>query len=102
MKIQPLPSRIPIIDTRTAKAPEKTVDSFYLTPEYRQWRARVINRAGNKCQDCGRSNTRLFADHIVEVKDDPSKRLDPSNGRARCGSCHTKKTNQERAKRHSL
>ena len=90
------------LDTRIAKPPPKTVDPFYLTPEYRRWRALVVARAGYKCQDCGNPGYlfRLYADHIVEIKDGGAP-LDPANGRCRCASCHTTKTNTARAARQA-
>jgi 5-methylcytosine-specific restriction protein A len=61
---------------------------------------RVVAIRGRQCQDCGRSNCRLFGDHIVELQDggDP---LDEANVLLRCGSCHTRKTSAARAERAS-
>ncbi len=85
---------------RTARPPEKEADPHYLRPEHRAWREEVLRRAGWRCQHpgCGRADCRLFADHIIELRDggDP---LDPANGQALCGSHHTLKTAAERAKR---
>lgn len=81
-----------------ARLPPKKPDPWYLTPEHRAWSAAVIERAGRHCQQCGRGNTRLFADHIREIKDG-GDRLDPANGRCLCGSCHSKKTAEARASR---
>jgi hypothetical protein len=89
---------ISVLDTRAAKPSPKEVDPHYLTPEHQAWRQEVLRRAGFKCEDCGRSGCRLFADHIKERKDG-GELFDPENGRCRCGSCHTIKTNAERAKR---
>ena len=82
--------------------PEKKADPFYLTPEFREWRELVIKRAGFKCEvpSCGRTGVRLFADHIVEIRDGGA-RLDPANGQSLCGSCHTRKTSAERTLRYS-
>lgn len=96
--------RVATLDTRSAKPPPKEVDPFYLTPEHQAWRAEVIARAHGYCQDTqcktpNRKPSRLFADHVIERRDDPSKHLDPNNGRAVCGSCHSRKTARERAKR---
>lgn len=83
-----------------APVPFKTALPFYLTPEHRAWRALVIARAGGRCQgsDCGHEGVRLFADHIVEIRDG-GVRLDPANGQALCGSCHGLKTAAERRRR---
>lgn len=81
----------------------KEAEPFYSSPEYRDWRAEVIERAGGRCQDplCGtpnRTGMRLFADHVKEIKDGGAL-LDPANGLARCGGCHSRKTAAARAAR---
>jgi 5-methylcytosine-specific restriction endonuclease McrA len=38
-------------------------------------------------------------DHIIELRDDFSKRLDVNNLQTLCYSCHNKKTKIEKAKR---
>ncbi|EHM00541.1 HNH endonuclease domain protein [Acetobacteraceae bacterium AT-5844] len=90
--------RIATLDLRTARPAPKVAASHYTRPEHRQWRAEVIRRAGGRCQGCGRGNTRLFADHIVELKDGGAP-LALSNGQALCGSCHSAKTARSRAAR---
>ena len=105
-KIKPLIGRT--IDARAVKPEPKRADPFYLSPEYRAWREIVTARAGRRCEDiddrtgqrCTKAEPqhRMFADHIVEVKDDGA-RYDPANGRCRCGSHHTFKTMKERAAR---
>jgi 5-methylcytosine-specific restriction endonuclease McrA len=83
-----------------AKVPPKIAYAVYLTPEHQAWRAKVIARAGGVCQSpgCGRKEARMFADHIIEVQDGGAL-LDPANGQCLCGSCHTRKTAEERRKR---
>ncbi len=99
------PSRVATADLRTALPPAKQADPRYLSLEHRSWRNVVLARANYRCERCGvkgwggNGNVRLFADHVVEIKDDPSRALDPANGQALCGSCHTKKTLRERDKR---
>ena len=95
--------RVAVIDTRRAKPPPKTVDPHYLTPEHRAWAAEGARLAGGRCQDplCKtphRTGIRLFADHVKELKDGGAP-LDPNNRVMRCGSCHSRKTAEERAKR---
>lgn len=92
------------IDTRSALPPPKEADPFYATAAYRQWQAIVIERAQGCCQDpqCKhphRRGIRLFADHVQERRDRPDLELDPANGLARCGSCHTRKTHEQRVAR---
>ncbi len=91
------------LDTSIAKPRPKEAAPIYQTSEYERWRAAVIARAGGRCQDrkCKdplRTGIRLFADHIVELKDGGAP-FDVSNGLARCGSCHSRKTAIERVHR---
>ncbi|WP_245445631.1 HNH endonuclease signature motif containing protein [Metarhizobium album] len=58
----------------------------------------VLKVRGRRCEECGRTDTRIFGDHIVEVRDGGAL-LDPANVRCLCGSCHTRKTAAARAKR---
>jgi 5-methylcytosine-specific restriction protein A len=90
--------RLTPLDTRRVKPAPKTVEPFYVSPQYRVWREQVVRRTQGRCQECRREASRLFADHVVEVKDGGA-RFDPANGLARCGSCHTRKTASERVKR---
>lgn len=87
-----------VVSTATARPQPKAVDSHYRRKEHRDWSAAVISRAGHACQDCGRTGTRLFADHVHELRDGGAA-FDLANGRARCGSCHAKKTAAVRAER---
>jgi 5-methylcytosine-specific restriction protein A len=91
---------VPTIDTRSAKPPPKEADPHYLTPEHRAWRAAVIKRAGGRCEwpGCGRAESRMFADHIKELKDGGAP-LDLANGQCLCGSHHTTKTARAREAR---
>jgi 5-methylcytosine-specific restriction protein A len=105
-------SRVPIAlpriatrDTRRVRPPPKTAATIYSTQEYLQWRAEVIRRSGGHCQNptCHDPlrKTRLFADHIHELRDGGAP-FDVANGRALCGSCHQAKTLAARAKRRGL
>ena len=92
-----------LANSAIATAAPKVVAPIYQTPEYDKWRAAVIARAGGRCQDrrCefpDRRGVRLFADHVVELKDGGAP-FDVMNGRALCGSCHTRKTAAARARR---
>jgi hypothetical protein len=89
-------------DTRSVRPAPKFVDPHYSRAEHRRWREIILQRAGGRCQDPGCKDpsrgARLFADHIVELRDggDP---YDLNNGLARCGSCHTRKTLRLRGER---
>ncbi|NGO50446.1 HNH endonuclease [Allomesorhizobium camelthorni] len=97
-KLRMMRPSIKTMDTRTVKVVPKTAEPFYLSPEWRKLMAEVIAERGRRCEDCGRTNTRIFGDHIVEVKDGGAL-LDKRNVKCLCGSCHTKKTAAARAKR---
>jgi 5-methylcytosine-specific restriction protein A len=98
--------RGPVVQAGVITPQPKTAEAVYLTPDHRAWRKAVIDRAGGRCQayDNGIRCTRmapydrLFADHIVELKDGGSP-TDPANGQALCGRHHTIKTNHARVLR---
>lgn len=110
-KVRQIGSAIKSIDTRTALPPPKQVDPLYLTPEYGQWREKVLINAGRQCEHvdpttsirCQKAEpfARIFADHIDEIKDGGSL-FDPANGRALCGSHHVTKTNIVRKQRSEI
>lgn len=97
MALRTIGPRVKPIGPRVKPLPQVS-DDHYRAPEHRAWSKAVIRRAGFQCEDCGRDNTRLFADHITELRDGGAA-LDPANGRARCGACHGKKTMKARAAR---
>jgi hypothetical protein len=111
-RLRQLRPLVQVIDTRTtpplaslrrskAKAP------IYDSPEFRAWRAAVIERAGAKCEatdrygmrcNRGKPHHRVYADHLRELRDggDP---FDLNNGQCLCASHHVLKTVAERARR---
>jgi 5-methylcytosine-specific restriction endonuclease McrA len=86
------------MDTRTAAPAAKAVEPFYRSSEWRQLRAAVVAERGHRCEDCGRADGRLYADHVVELQDGGAA-LDVANLRVRCASCHTSKTIRTQAER---
>lgn len=90
--------RVATADLRAVVPAPKMVDSHYSSQEHRDWRLKVMQRAGFRCQACGAKGVRLYADHVVELKDGGNA-LDPSNGRVLCASHHTSKTLAARAER---
>lgn len=95
--------KVPTSDFRRVKPPPKVAEPIYHTAEYAAWRAEVIRRANGRCQDptCRSRHwpgQRLFADHVVELRDGGAP-FDPANGMALCGSAHTRKTAEARARR---
>jgi len=104
-KVATIQPRIRTLDTRTAQPAPRHQDptyTVYKTPEFLAWRDAVLKRAGRRCEwpGCGRSEKRMFADHIKELRDGGSP-FDPANGQCLCGSHHTIKTNEARAKRNA-
>jgi len=103
-RLRTLSPRLQTTSTSRLPLPPKETDPHYHTPEHRKWRAAVIARAQGVCQGPNhdprrpRTGVRLFADHIREIRDGGNL-LDPDNGMALCGSCHTAKTIQARAAR---
>jgi 5-methylcytosine-specific restriction endonuclease McrA len=64
----------------------------------RRWpalRLLALRRDGWKCVKCG-SRHRLEVDHILSVATRPDLAFDLDNTQTLCGSCHAKKTRQER------
>jgi 5-methylcytosine-specific restriction enzyme A len=94
------PQRLSLADTRTARPAPKQRANHYGTQAHQDWSRAVIARAGGMCQakGCGRTGVRLFADHVVELRDGGAL-MDLANGQALCGSCHTRKTAAARAAR---
>lgn len=90
--------RLKPIDTRRLKPPEKVVESFYGTAEWKATAAAVRKRDGYKCVKCGEREGRLYVDHIVERKDGGSD-FDHENLQTLCSSHHTEKTHAEAVKR---
>lgn len=58
--------------------------------EYKNWRRLVFERDKFTCQHCGQIGWELHADHIKPFSQYPDLRLDLSNGRTLCRSCHEK------------
>lgn len=105
-RLRNISPHIQSIDTRTARPEPKRADAELLTPEHRDWRVAVMQRAGWRCEaidhgvrcDKRSPGHRLFADHVVERKDGGPAH-DPLNGQALCGAHHQAKTLAERARR---
>ena len=81
----------------TLRAPPKSVDEFYRSPEWRALVRQIKLERGAWCQRCG-SGHRIIGDHIRELKDGGA-RLDPINIELLCHSCHNRKTAAARSAR---
>lgn len=100
MGLQTLQPRVALANLRTAALPPKVADSFYSSPAWIALRDRVRREADGRCQvpGCGRTEQRMFVDHIVELKDGGAP-LERTNVWLLCASHHSLKTVAERAKR---
>ena len=85
------PNKLYRLDGKSVPLLPKQTDVHYFTKEHLVWAAAVKARAGHACERCGRNEVRMFADHIVELKDGGLP-FALSNGQCLCGSCHTWKT----------
>lgn len=99
-RLKTIGTRLTTIDTRSAKPPPKAANPFYLTPEWRALVTDLKRERGERCEDCHRTNTRIFCDHVTEIQDGGAL-LDKGNLRLLCGACHTRKTNAVRAARQA-
>ncbi|NEV75499.1 HNH endonuclease [Rhodopseudomonas sp. BR0C11] len=106
--VKMLGSRVAVLDARKAKPLPKTADSDYGSTAHKTWAFEVKSRAGWRCEHvenghrCERSRARgdrMYADHILEVKDRPELRFDLSNGACKCAAHNVKKGIEARAAR---
>ena len=67
---------------------DKTNYDYRHSLEYTDWRGKVFERDGYKCQVCGQVGGTLNAHHIKAFKDYPKLRFDVDNGITLCERCH--------------
>ena len=75
---------------------------FYNSKVWKDARHISMLRHDSLCQECLRNGLYTKADvvdHIVELRDDYSRRLDQSNLEPLCHDCHNKKTYREKQRR---
>ena len=68
-------------------------DPYYQTKRHKEWRTKVLKRAGYLCEECkryGRTTEAVHAHHIKPRKDYPELQYRVENGKALCGMCHNK------------
>jgi len=61
---------------------------------WRKLRLKILARDGWRCFTPGCTRPATQVDHIVDITDAPSLRLDPSNLRAACGPCNLARRNR--------
>lgn len=72
---------------------DKQIANFYKSKSWLTTRQLVLMRDNYLCQFCLREKVIRYADcvhHIVEIKDDRSKRLDLNNLISLCYTCHNR------------
>lgn len=82
-----------------ARSAKRTLD-FYGSAAWKALRLKIQRAANRTCSSCGKTDTRIYVDHIVEMRDGGAP-LDEANLQALCGGCHAKKSARERAKRQA-
>ncbi|SEB97624.1 hypothetical protein [Bradyrhizobium erythrophlei] len=107
-RIPTLGPRVPTLDTRKVKPPPKLADPHYQTAEHKDWARKVKGRAGWRCEHvedgrrCERSRAngdQVYADHVIEIRDDRSRALDLDNGACKCAEHNVRKGLEARANR---
>jgi hypothetical protein len=96
-----LPPRVPVLAPAIRPA-AKQAEAFYMSPEWRAFRAEMERQRGRRCQDpqCRAPHAPgvRYLDHVKERKDGGAD-LDPGNVLFRCAPCHGRKTEEERQAR---
>jgi 5-methylcytosine-specific restriction endonuclease McrA len=87
----------------------KQVDSFYVSKEWREVRAKRLKMDSYTCTECGgfcggrkRGQPSPHVDHIKTLRDHPELALDINNLRTLCGPCHSRRTRLEESGRPQI
>jgi 5-methylcytosine-specific restriction protein A len=86
---------VPVADLRTALPAPKQTEPIYGSQQWKQLVAKLIRERGRRCQDCGATGGRIYADHIRELRDG-GEPFAEANLRLRCARCHGGKTEEEK------
>lgn len=82
-RLKTLKPRLRELSTAVAKYPDKLVDEFYTSAEWRGLRGQCLERDGFRCVSCGARA--IIADHIVSRRNGGKDEL--SNLRSLCRGC---------------
>lgn len=80
--------------TKKGLLPARSVDAFYQSAEWRRLARSCKRRDGMRCMKCGATpedGVRIVSDHVVSLRWDWSKRLDPNNIQNLCNDCNWSK-----------
>lgn len=99
-RLRTLPPRLATLDTRTARPPERVRENhdIYGSQRWRTLAAALLKERGRRCQKCGSNVGRLYADHVVELRDGGAP-FDPANIEILDARCHGLKTAAARSDR---
>ena len=100
--LRPMSTRIapPMHSDAPARSAKPTLD-FYGSAAWKAIRLEVQRECRRTCQRCGMADTRIYVDHIVELRDGGAP-LERSNLMGLCAPCHAKKSAREKAKREAV
>jgi 5-methylcytosine-specific restriction protein A len=79
-------------------------NQYYKTKRHREWREKVLRKAGYLCVECAKYGRRTPATHAHHIKPRdqyPELQYTVSNGMALCGACHNK-AHPEKGGRNSI
>lgn len=90
-------------DQTGASLPQRNNNEFYWSKGWRKLREYYIRRNPLclHCKQKGIYSPAVIVDHIVEIDDDYSRRLDKTNLQSLCLACHNTKTAKEAKNRKS-
>jgi cytochrome c553 len=101
VKLRMLPPLVRSLAPHFKPAP-KRAEPFYVSPEWRAFRAEIEKQRGRRCEDpeCKAPHAPgpRYLDHVKERKDGGAD-FDPGNVLFRCATCHGRKTEEARQAR---
>lgn len=82
---------------------ESKYQQFYKSTQWRKMSRHWLERNPIcvKCYEQGIIRPAQIVDHVHEIKDDWSRRLDETNLQSLCRTCHNRKTKAEKLKREA-
>ncbi|WP_018664608.1 HNH endonuclease [Heyndrickxia acidiproducens] len=77
---------------------------FYNSDEWKYMRSIIYQREHGYCQRCGRFvfGRQAHVHHIIEIKKDPTLKLEPNNLMLLCPKCHAEEENKDKNKKQNV